>query len=359
MKPSIWLAALACAGLAALGGFWLSGRPLAVYLAAFGFASSSVVGGLILLMLGSVTGATWFVALRRLCEPAALGSGVLVFAFAPLVLGAGQLYPWAPPQRSVSAAHAIWQSLLAFAGRGWLCLLLWTLWAELLRRQKTKSAALSAVGLPLVITSGSLAVFDWISGATGAHFNLLGLYVLSGGFVAACGSACVMLHLGRRLRWLPVAVGEHHAHALGRLLLTAVCIWAYLAASLLIIVWSANLPSEAAFVLPRYHGWYRALALVLVGGHFGAPFLLLLSKGLKRKSACLAALGTWLVLMHGVDLVWLILPTFAAEPRLVDLLAFAGLTALLVSYAGWRFRNESPVPEPSPELARSLRYEAS
>jgi hypothetical protein len=69
------LSTVAALGAAFVGGVLfilpaLRGRQQAMlaYLAAFGFAFTTALGGLSVLMIGYVVGARWFVALRRLTE---------------------------------------------------------------------------------------------------------------------------------------------------------------------------------------------------------------------------------------------------------------------------------------------------
>jgi hypothetical protein len=170
--------------------------------------------------------------------------------------------------------------------------------------------------------------------------------------------AAIALHVALRSRLLPPEVGAFHVHAIGRLLLTGVCIWAYLAASQLVIVWSANLPNEAGFFLARYRGVFRLLALTLVFGHFAGPFLLLLNRKAKQRSGFVAVIGGWLVLMHAVDMFWLLMPAAPRAPVLFDIAPFLGISALLTAFGVLRFRRLPAVPAHAPELDQSIAYES-
>ena len=84
-----------------------------------------------------------------------------------------------------------------------------------------------------------------------------------------------------RASWSP----PKQFHDLGNLMLAFVMLWAYLAFSQFLIIWAGNLPEE----IP----WYLAPARRLAVGrrwrwcsfHFAVPFLLLLSRDLKRSAA--------------------------------------------------------------------------
>ena len=62
-------------------------------------------------------------------------------------------------------------------------------------------------------------------------------------------------------------------------------LWAYLNFSQFLIIWSGNLPEEIPWYLERMHGAWGCVAIALVVGHFVLPFLLLLSRDLKKRSA--------------------------------------------------------------------------
>jgi hypothetical protein len=153
-------------------------------------------------------------------------------------------------------------------------------------------------------------------------------------------------------------VGAAHSLALGRLLFAAVCLWAYIAVSQLIIVWIANVPREAAFYVPRARGGWRYLAALLIFGHFVVPFLLLLSRKWKERSAFVAALGAWIVLMHAIDVYWLIAPSASSAPSAFGFGPFLLLGALALIVGFVRSSSERAFPARDPELARSLGYES-
>ncbi|MEO7037695.1 MAG: hypothetical protein ABI548_27275 [Polyangiaceae bacterium] len=351
------------------------------YLAAFGFVASSVVGGLALLAITYVVGARWFVVLRRLGLGLAAPAAVLPILFLPVALSVALIYPWAgAPMASaeaVVAAHRAqifgrpWMSAGPFFVRAALYLLVWVVIAEILRRAAraqdrgmaswflTRRSAVSAAALPALGLTGSWAAFDWLMSAVpGWNMTSVGLYVLTGGFASALGVLAVVVERARRHGMLPKEVGAAHSLALGRLLFAAVCLWAYIAVSQLIIVWIANVPAEAAFYVPRARGAWRYLAALLLGGHFIVPFLLLLSRTWKERTAFVAGLGGWIVVMHAVDMYWLIAPSASPEPSVLGLGPFLVLGALSLVTGIARSSSDPAFPARDPDLARSLGYES-
>jgi hypothetical protein len=351
------------------------------YLAAFGFVASSVVGGLALLAMTYVVGARWFVVLRRLCLGLAAPAAILPVLFVPVALNLRSIYPWAgsplASAEAITAAHRAqvfgrpWMSTAPYLLRAAVYLVVWLMIAEALRRAaraqdlgKTswflaRRSAVSAAALPALGLTGSWAAFDWLMSAVpGWNMTSVGLYVLTGGFASALGVLAVLVDHARRHGVLPKEVGAAHSLALGRLLFAAVCLWAYIAVSQLIIVWIANVPREAAFYVPRVQGGWRYLAALLTIGHFMLPFLLLLSRKWKERSGFVAALGAWIVLMHAFDLYWLIAPSAGSSPSLLALGPFLLVSALALATGLVRASSERAFPIRDPELARSLGYES-
>ena len=73
-----------------------------------------------------------------------------------------------------------------------------------------------------------------------------------------------------------------HFHDYGKLLLAFIMIWAYFAVSQFLIIWSGNLPEETTWYMGRMIGGWKWFSVLLVFAHFVFPFVLLLSRNLKR-----------------------------------------------------------------------------
>jgi len=369
------------AGLSVVGALSQPAEQAFAYLAAFGFVASTVVGALALLAMTYVVGARWLVVLRRLCLSLATPALVLPALFLPVAFDLHVIYPWAGSSlasadaitaaRRAQAFGHVWMSSGPFLLRALVYLLFWVAIAEALRRAAraqdrgkqswflANRSAVSAASLPALGLTGSWAAFDWLMSAVpGWNMTSVGLYVLIGGFASALGVLAVLVDSARRHGVLPKEVSAAHSLALGRLLFAAVCLWAYIAVSQLIIVWIANLPSEALFYVPRARGAWRYLAALLIFGHFIVPFLLLLSRQWKERSAFVAALGAWIALMHAVDVYWLIAPSASAAPSLLALGPFLLLSACALLTGILRSSSQRAVPIRDPELARSLGYES-
>jgi hypothetical protein len=322
------------------------------YLTAYAAGLSVVVGALMLVMITQLTGARWFAPFR----PIALGITATLPLFALLFLllvpGLRALYPWVPPLGHLSPElqQAIRQkqsylNVTGFALRALIYFAVWIGFGRLIRRAPGLA---SAAGLPLVGLTLTFAAFDWLMSLTPDWSSTIyGLYYFAGGFLGALALVALMAYANEQSgRWIPAAAERYHA--LGKLLLTFVLFWAYVAYAQLLIVWIADLPKEVSWYVPRLHGGWGILGLVLLGGQFVLPFLLLLFRRITTHARALGLLGGWLLLMHYLDVYWLVLPALHPGGASFHWQDFGGIllvAGLAVAY-GSRIRSESlPVEE--------------
>jgi hypothetical protein len=104
----------------------------------------------------------------------------------------------------------------------------------------------------------------------------------------------------------------HHFHDLGKLMFAFVMLWAYFNFSQYLLVFAANLIEEIPYMTTRTtHGW-QYLALFLTIFHFAVPWLLLLSRDLKRNPHRLVVIAAWMLVMRFADIYMLVSPEFAS-----------------------------------------------
>jgi hypothetical protein len=374
-------AAVLGSGALLLGASLDARRACAAYLSAFLFAASAVLGALLLLMIGHVTRARWFVVLRRLNEAVVATLPLVALMFAPLCLGLHLVYPWAQPRRGLPPAvrHAIalrgaWHHPGVVIARSAACLAFWSAVAILLCRWSRRADAhpeealarrqrtLSAAALPGVFITGTLAAFDWgMSLEPAWHSTAYGVYFLAGGFLSAVALFALSAAAVHRANALPPQVSAGHFGAAGRLLLAAVAFWAYIAFTQFLIVWIADIPDESAFFVHRARGGWGSLSLALAVGQFVLPFFALLFRAVNRRPERLALVAIWLLGMHFLDAAWLVLPS--VYPRMnaswIDVAALLAVGGACTAYGAARFVSEAAVPVNDPDLLDSLRYTAS
>jgi hypothetical protein len=357
---------------------WVDGG--AAYLAGFFAAVSVAVGALALLMVTRLSGATWFVPMKRAAE--AIGSTLPLFLvlFVPIALGIRGTFPWAQPTGSLDAqARAsldetrVWWNPTFFVARSYLYLVVWCGLALAWRRasrattrrlglaDSERQRILSAVGLPVLILTASFAGFDWMMSLdAGWVSDAFGLTIAAGAFAGGVGLVSVFSYLGLRSgRLRPTEIRPAHFHALGKVLLTSVMLWAYVGVGQFIIIWMADLPREISFYADRSTRGVEWLSAAVVLGHFVIPFLLLLSRPLKRRPVGLAIVGGWVVAAHVTDVIWLTLPADGHAIHVAELAPVVVLVGSFVVAAWWRYRSTDPLPAHDPNRDASLRYEAT
>jgi hypothetical protein len=138
-------------------------------------------------------------------------------------------------------------------------------------------------------------------------------------------------------------------------------LWAYLAFSQFLIIWSANLPEEIPWYIERFRGLWGALAILLVLGHFALPFLLLLSRDLKRRGTLLAKVAIFIILMRLADLIWLVAPNFEHHGfpvHWMDVVLPLGLLGVWLFVFARNLRSQALLPLNDPYFKEAFAHEA-
>jgi hypothetical protein len=135
-------------------------------------------------------------------------------------------------------------------------------------------------------------------------------------------------------------------------------LWAYVHLSQFLIVWSGNLAEETPFYLHRTQGGWQHLGVFLIVFHFVLPFLLLLSKDVKRNPRVLGTIATWVLAVRLVDLYWIVGPDLLghgheAVPLVLhwlDVAAPLGLGGLWMFVFARELRRRPLLPLGEPEV---------
>ncbi len=354
-------------------------RVAAAYLVAYVSCLAIVLGTLAMIMIAHLTAATWFVVLRRQAEQVVATMPMFAVLVIPLLLSVRLLYPWARPDAAIAAsvraavdAKAAYLNVPFFVVRAAVYLAVWVRLGELLRRAslaqdggtsepiERRMRIASATGLLAFALTVSFAAFDWMMSLTPAWYSTIyGVNYFAGGMVGALALLTVLV---ARARWgdeLPYSVGADHFHALAKLLLTFVLFWVYIGFSQLIVIWSAEIPAERTWYVSRMRGGWAILGGIVVAGHFALPFCALLVRALKRSPVAMACIGSWLLLMHYLDIYWIVMPDAPSSSRWgVVLDAGALMLVAGLASATWAVRRaaESTIAAGDPNLTVSLAY---
>jgi hypothetical protein len=208
---------------------------------------------------------------------------------------------------------------------------------------------LSGPTLVLYAATVTLAAVDWVMSLDPHWFStIFGMIFMGGqGISALCFAIAIALMLMREDRPLAGVIKPTYIHDLGKLLLAFVMLWAYFSFSQFLIIWAGNLPEEIPFYVRRLQGGWGAAGLALVVLHFALPFLLLLSRDLKRDARKLVNVAALLVVMRLVDLYWIIAPTVHHDYFFIPwmyVLAPIGLGGIWFAAFIWQLKKRPLLP---------------
>jgi hypothetical protein len=321
---------VAGAVIGAIGLVLHPGDLMPSWLIGFMFTLGLSLGCFALLMVQHMTGGHWGLVTRRIFEAGSSLLPMCALLFIPVAVFAPKLYLWARPEAVAAdailqfkAPYLNWQF---FVLRAVVYFVVWIFCAMLLNKwsaqQDRGEAAMteadsrrfrvvSAPGLLVYVILLSLAAVDWMMSLDPHWYSTIyGLILVVGQALSALSFAVAVLALLLTREPMTSVLTTRHFHALGKLMLAFVMLWAYFSFSQFLIIWSGNLPEEIPYYLERLKGGWQYVSLGLVAGHFVLPFCLLLSQDLKKRPKLLARVAWFIVAIRLYDLIWLIAPTF-------------------------------------------------
>ncbi len=314
-------------------GLWALVDPVQAvrsYLVGYLFWLGIALGSLAILSIHHVAGGAWGAVIRRPLEAAIRTLPLLAVLFVPIASGVTLLYEWAHPGAAehdpVIAAKAVYLNVPFFLARAATYFTAWILLAHFLNRlsleqdrtndpvttrrlEMLSRGALVAYGLTV-----TFAAIDWVMSLEPHWFSMIfGLLIMGAQGLSAFAFAIPVLVYLRESGLLGEAVRPQQMRDLGSFLLAFVMIWAYLALSQLLIIWSANLPEEISWYLRRSVGGWRWIATSLVVFHFAVPFFVLLSRRNKQRGIILATVALWLLFGRWLEMLWLVVPSYEPD----------------------------------------------
>lgn len=313
------------------------------YLFAWLFVLGVSLGSTANLMVQSLTGGRWVEPVWRPWLAAARLLPLVAVFFLPIALGVREIYPW-------TSAPGRWLNVPFFLARSVAYLAVWCLLGWGYRRAdrgnvdpgsggSAGARAWSAAGLVVYTFTVSLAAFDWIASLTPSWYSSgFGLVVGTGQMLS--GAAFGVMAAALAAPPLPSPALRQRFHDLGNILLMYVLVWAYLAFTQFLVIWSENIPKEIHWYVRRLESGWVALAWTIVALHFALPFAILLSRDAKRSPAFLGSIAALLLVVHMLQVYWMVVPSVrpgafsVAWSDPVALAVLAGLAAL-----AWRHRS--------------------
>jgi hypothetical protein len=206
----------------------------------------------------------------------------------------------------------------------------------------------------------TFASIDWMMSLEPQWFSTIyGLLIMTGQVLGAF--AFVIIVAALLVKYQPYAnlIEPLHFHDLGNFLLTFVIFWAYMAFSQFLIIWSGNLPDENSWYLHRLVGGWKGVGMALITLYFLMPFLLLLSRDLKRRSSWLSKVALTIFIMGLVDIFWIVAPGFGRpSPRVywMDITAPIGIGGLWIAMFIKQLKVQSTLPVHDSRIEEELEW---
>jgi hypothetical protein len=302
------------------------------YLIAYMFWIGLSLGSLSLLMVQYLSGGAWGLVARRVFEAATRTLPLMALMFIPIAMNLPTLYKWARPEAADDAlihAKAGYLNPEFFYIRVVIYFVIWmglaftlSKWSK--NQDETspqppgpadrKFRVLAGPGMVLHVLAITFMSVDWVM-SLDPHFysTIFGVLTVGGQGLATIAFTILTLQALSHAKPISDVTNAERFHDYGKLMLAFVMLWAYFNVSQLLIIWSANLPEEIPWYIERLRGHWGPWAVFVLVGHFVAPFVLLLSRDLKRHGRTLSYVALFILFMRVVDLVWTVGPVFRHE----------------------------------------------
>ena len=237
------------------------------------------------------------------------------------------------------------------------------------RFELTKSLqAVSAPSIYIFALTATFAAIDWMMSLQPHWYStIFGVYFFAGCILFALAFVTLMSLILQRAGVLRTAITGDHYHDLGKLMFGFTVFWAYIAFSQFVLIWYGSIPEEVEFYSQRLHQNFAYLSWAMPITHFFVPFFALMSRVLKRVKLILAINCVWIMVVHLIDLYWLIMPCYqdphSAEGQthfhfaLPDLLACFGLASVYFGCFLFVLSKRKVLAVGDPRLKESLAFE--
>jgi hypothetical protein len=255
----------------------------------------------------------------------------------------------------------------------WVALALW-MWrnstlqdktGDLIHSQRMQSA--SAGGIALFAITLTFGAFDLLMSLSPAWYStIFGVYYFTGSMGAAVAVLILIVSGLQKLGFLTNTVTKEHYHDMGKFLFGFTFFWGYIAFSQYMLIWYANMPETTFWFAQRgastnaaHFNQWSWISLLLPICHFAIPFAGLLSRHVKRNTKSLAFWAVWVLVMHWIDLWWIVMPEMGPSihfglPEIACFFAIAGLFAAMALRLA---KMNKLVPVNDPRINASLAFE--
>ena len=344
------------------------------YLTVYCFFLTLTLGGMFIVLIHYITSAGWSVVVKRIPELLMKNIGLMALLTIPIIFGIHDLYHWSHLE-DVMNDHLL-QIKAPFLNQPFFIIriisyfLIWKFISNKffklsndqdiindpeINNKLQKSSAYSMILFALTLT---FAFIDLVMSLTPHWYStIFGVYMFAGAVVVGFCFTSILYIFLRSKGFLKDIVTVEHYHDLGKLIYGFNIFWSYIAFCQFFLIWYANVPEETVFYMYHSKGSWFYVILALIIGHFFIPFILFMSRFIKRNLKTHLIMAVWLVIMHFIDLFWIIMPTVSKynfDFRFID---FSLIIAMGCLYFGCLFLNMKKInliPKNDPRLKESL-----
>jgi hypothetical protein len=347
------------------------------YLFSYMLVLGLTLGSLGLLMLQHLTGGHWGIIIRRPLEAASRNIWLVLLMFAPIVFGMKSLYrAWLDPEKLKAEPLSTYQQGYltsgGFLGRAVLYFAIWgaltwlfNSWSREQDRNPEDRALrrrlkfLAGPGIILYVLAMTFAAIDWVMSLS-PHWasTIYGFIFVAGQAITAMSLMIIVVVALSASEPYSGIIQKRHLHDLGKLLFAFNMLWAYFDFSQLLIIWSGNQPEEITFYRTRLYGGWGIVAIIVLLFSFALPFLVLLSRDVKRSAGLISKVAIWMIVFRLVDLYWMTRPEFtsSALPTWRDIVVPIALIGLWVGFFAYNLKQQPLLPLGDPKLAEAIAH---
>ncbi|MDB4759811.1 hypothetical protein OAG34_01210 [bacterium] len=379
-----------------LFGWWLASDigdhgdnfGMSVYLTAAVYCMTIVLGCLFFVLIQHLVRAGWSIVVRRIAELVmvmVIPMGILFIpVLASLWTGEGTLYSWDNPEYAIEHGLPldVWQEKLRWLNQGWFTVRTigyFAVWSALalfffknsVRQDKTGEKAItdkmqywSGPAVMLFSLTTTFAAFDWVMSLAPMWFStMFGVYLFAGSILGAHCLLAVVSYVLQKQGALRDEVTVEHYHDLGKLIFGFVFFWTYISFSQFLLIWYGNIPEETEWFYVRQIGSWGYVALALIFFHWMLPFAGTMSRHVRRRPGLVCAWGAYLLIMHYVDVYFMIMPTVedgnvgGVMGVVASILCVVGMAGLLSGLCLGLAQQNKVVAVRDPRLGESVAFE--
>jgi hypothetical protein len=361
-------------------------RAMFSYLWAYEVVLAIALGALGFVVIEHTVRAAWSTVIRRFAETAAMTLPFFALLWVPIgFIGLHAIYPWTHEHDAILDKKRWFLSEGAFMTRAAIYFAIWIALSVILHKLSTRQDGLgnktqerdeisrkmwrvSAVGIILYALTQSFQAIDWMMSLQPHWYStIFGVYYFAASILAFFAFATLVALGLQKAGVLKTAITTEHFHDLGKYVFGYTIFWAYIAFSQFLIIWYASIPEETEFYMVRMEGGWAGVSYLLPILHFAVPFFFLISRHVKRSRTLLGWAAVWTLVMHAVDIYWLVLPNYGIHgegahhphfaPSYLDAMALVGIAGAFLAAFGVYLNKHKVICINDPRLEESLAHE--